>query len=71
MSDFILHQYPTSPFSEKIRLMLGYAGIDWLSVQVREMPPRPLLEPLAAVHVQGGGHRVPRFGLQHDSASRW
>jgi glutathione S-transferase len=47
MSDFILHQYPMSPFSEKIRLMLGYAGIDWLSVHVREMPPRPLLEPLA------------------------
>ena len=47
MSDFILHHYAMSPFSEKIRLMLGYAGIDWLSVRVREMPPRPLLEPLA------------------------
>ncbi|MCK5873540.1 MAG: glutathione S-transferase family protein [Alcanivoracaceae bacterium] len=47
MSDFILHHYSMSPFSEKIRLMLGYAGIDWLSVRVREMPPRPLLEPLA------------------------
>lgn len=54
MSDFILHQYPMSPFSEKIRLMLGYAGIDWLSVQVREMPPRPLLEPLA-----GKYRRIP------------
>jgi glutathione S-transferase len=47
MSDFILHHYSMSPFSEKIRLMLGYAGINWLSVRVREMPPRPLLEPLA------------------------
>lgn len=47
MSDFILYHYPMSLFAEKIRLMLGYAGIDWLSVQVREMPPRPLLEPLA------------------------
>lgn len=47
MSEFILHHYAMSPFSEKIRLMLGYAGIDWLSVRVREMPPRPLLEPLA------------------------
>lgn len=32
MSDFISHHYSMSPFSEKIRLMLGYAGIDWLSV---------------------------------------
>lgn len=47
MSDFILHHYAMSPFSEKIRLMLGYAGIDWLSVRVREMPPRRPLEPLA------------------------
>lgn len=47
MSDFILHHYAMSPFSEKVRLMLGYAGIDWLSVRVREMPPRLLLEPLA------------------------
>ena len=47
MSDFILHHYAMSPFSEKVRLMLGYAGIDWLSVRVREMPPRTLLEPLA------------------------
>lgn len=47
MSDFILHHYAMSPFSEKIRLMLGYAGIDWISVRVREMPPRRLLEPLA------------------------
>lgn len=47
MSDFILHHYAMSPFSEKIRLMLGYAGIDWLSVRVREMPRRRLLEPLA------------------------
>ncbi|MFN3714116.1 MAG: glutathione S-transferase family protein [Alcanivoracaceae bacterium] len=47
MSDFILHNYAMSPFAEKIRLMLGYTGIDWLSVAVREMPPRRPLEPLA------------------------
>jgi glutathione S-transferase len=47
MSEFILHHYAMSPFSEKVRLMLAYAEIDWVSVRVREMPPRPLLEPLA------------------------
>lgn len=47
MADLILHQYELSPFSEKIRSMLGYAGLTWQSVDVPEMPPRPDLEPLA------------------------
>lgn len=50
----ILYHYPLSPFSEKMRAMLGYAGIPWRSVQVREMPPRPLLQRLA-----GGYRKVP------------
>ncbi|WP_148864016.1 glutathione S-transferase family protein [Marinobacter fonticola] len=47
MSELILHQYAMSPFSEKIRTMLGYTGQSWKAVTVREMPPRPDLEPLA------------------------
>ena len=47
MSELILHQYAMSPFSEKIRVMLGYTGQSWKAVTVREMPPRPGLEPLA------------------------
>lgn len=54
MSDIILYHYPLSPFSEKVRLMLGYAGLEWQSVRVREMPPRPGLEALA-----GGYRKVP------------
>lgn len=54
MSDLILHHYPLSPFSEKIRAMLGYAGLPWQSVLTREMPPRPQLAALA-----GGYRRVP------------
>lgn len=50
----ILYHYPLSPFSEKMRAMLGYAGIPWRSVQVREMPPRPLLQRLA-----GGYRKIP------------
>ncbi|BES72805.1 glutathione S-transferase family protein [Marinobacter nanhaiticus D15-8W] len=47
MSELILHQYAMSPFSEKIRAMLGYTGQSWRAVTVREMPPRPNLVPLA------------------------
>ena len=54
MSELILHHYPMSPFSEKIRAMLGYAGLNWQSVSVREMPPRPKLEALT-----GGYRKIP------------
>ena len=54
MSALILHHYSMSPFSQKIRSMLGYAGLDWESVVIREMPPRPHLEKLA-----GGYRKVP------------
>ncbi|MEX2327315.1 MAG: glutathione S-transferase N-terminal domain-containing protein, partial [Pseudomonadales bacterium] len=32
MPDIILHHYPESPFSEKIRLLLGYKGVAYNSV---------------------------------------
>lgn len=54
MSDLILHHYPMSPFSEKIRAMLGYTQLDWQSVITREMPPRPQLAILA-----GGYRKIP------------
>lgn len=54
MTDLILHHYPMSPFSQKMRSMLGHAGLPWRSVIVREMPPRPHLAALA-----GGYRKVP------------
>lgn len=54
MSDIILHHYDLSPFSEKIRLALGYKGLDWKSVVVEAVPPRPALDALT-----GGYRRVP------------
>jgi len=54
MSDMILYHYATSPYCEKVRAMLGYTGMRWASVTVREMPPRPVLHRLA-----GGYRRVP------------
>ena len=54
MTTLILHHYPMSPFSEKIRAMLGYADLSWQSCITGEMPPRPLLARLA-----GGYRKIP------------
>ncbi|MFM5908600.1 MAG: glutathione S-transferase N-terminal domain-containing protein, partial [Novosphingobium sp.] len=32
VADIILHQYDTSPFSEKVRLCLGIKGLAWKAV---------------------------------------
>ena len=50
----ILHHYGMSPFSEKIRIMLAYSGLDWRSAISPAMPPRPIVDPLA-----GGYRRIP------------
>ena len=54
MTTLILHHYPMSPFSEKIRAMLGYADLSWQSCITGDMPPRPLLARLA-----GGYRKIP------------
>lgn len=54
MSNLILHHYPMSPFSEKIRAMLGYSQLAWQSALTREMPARPTVAALA-----GGYRRIP------------
>jgi glutathione S-transferase len=40
----ILYHYLASPYSEKLRLALGMAGIQWGSVIVPAQPPRPFLD---------------------------
>lgn len=50
----IFHHKDVSPYSEKIRLMLGYTGISWSSVQAPLTPPRPSIDPLV-----GGYRRIP------------
>ena len=54
MSPLILHHYALSPYSQKIRSMLGYSGLAWQSALTKEMPPRPILATLA-----GGYRRIP------------
>src|SRR5580765_2704788 len=54
MSAWILHHYRLSPYAEKARLMLGYKGANWRSVEVSPLPPRPGLQA-----VLGGFRRIP------------
>ncbi len=54
MSDLILHHYAGSPFSEKVRLVLGYKGLAWQSVNVPVMMPKP-----DVVALTGGYRRTP------------
>lgn len=54
MPGIILHHYDTSPFSEKVRLMLGLKGLAWDSVLAPVIMPKPDLTPLT-----GGYRRIP------------
>lgn len=54
MPALILYHYEMSPFSEKIRRMLGYGNLEWRSVLIPEIPPRPVLEKLV-----GGYRKIP------------
>jgi len=55
MSDLILHHYPSSPFSEKVRLVLGYKNLAWKSVVVPRILPKPDVLALT------GGYRKTPF----------
>ena len=46
MSDIILHHYPQSPVSEKVRVVLGLKDLDWRSVTIPRLPPKPDLMPM-------------------------
>ena len=50
----ILHHYPASPFSEKMRLILGFKQLAWRSVHIPPIQPKPDLQALT-----GGYRRTP------------
>ncbi len=54
MAEIILHHYPMSPYSEKIRLAFGLKKLAWRSVQISPVTPRPELTPMT-----GGYRRTP------------
>lgn len=55
MAELILHHYPTSPFSEKIRLVLGHKQLAWKSVIIPAILPKPDVLALT------GGYRKTPF----------
>lgn len=61
MTDLILHHYATSPFSEKVRLILGYKDQPWKSVTVPSILPKPDVMPLT-----GGYRRTPFLQIGAD-----
>ena len=55
MTELILHHYPISPFSEKIRLILGHKKLAWKSVIIPPIMPKPDVLALT------GGYRKTPF----------
>ena len=67
MTDLILHHYEASPYSEKIRTLMGFKGLLWSSVIVPPIAPKADLLALT-----GGYRRGPVLpigaGIYCDSA---
>ena len=61
MPQLILHQYPTSPFAEKVRLIFGIKGLPWSSVMIPTIMPKPDLTALT-----GGYRKTPVLQIGAD-----
>ena len=61
MSGIILHHYPTSPFSEKVRLVLGYKQLAWRSVIIPAVMPKP-----DVLALTGGYRKTPFLQIGSD-----
>jgi glutathione S-transferase len=61
MTDFILHHYPTSPFSEKIRLIFGAKKLAWKSVTIPVVMPKP-----DVIALTGGYRKTPFMQIGAD-----
>lgn len=56
-----VHHYGSSPFAEKLRAMLGYKGLPWVSVTQPSVMPKPDL-----VALTGGYRRIPVLQIGAD-----
>jgi glutathione S-transferase len=59
--EIIFHNFATSPFSEKVRLVFGMKKLPWRSVEIPSMLPKPLLAPLT-----GGYRKTPVMQIGAD-----
>lgn len=57
----ILHEYPASPYSEKVRLALRLKNLSWSRVEISQIMPRPDLIPMT-----GGYRRTPVMQIGAD-----
>jgi glutathione S-transferase len=57
----ILHHYPNSPFAEKIRTLLGFKKLDWTSVLIPSIMPKP-----DVIALTGGYRKTPILQLGAD-----
>jgi glutathione S-transferase len=61
MSEIIFHHYPSSPFSEKVRVAFGIKNLAWRSVEQPVIMPKPDLIPLT-----GGYRKIPVMQIGAD-----
>ena len=61
MPELILHHYAISPFAEKMRLVLGFKGVAWRSVDIPAVMPKP-----DVVALTGGYRRTPFMQIGAD-----
>ena len=61
MAEIILHHFDSSPFAEKVRLALGLKGLDWHSVEIPMVMPKPALTALT-----GGYRKTPVMQIGAD-----
>ncbi|HVW67979.1 MAG TPA: glutathione S-transferase family protein [Steroidobacteraceae bacterium] len=61
MGELILHHFDWSPFAEKVRVVLGLKGLEWDSVQIPMILPKPDLMPLT-----GGYRKTPVLQIGAD-----
>jgi glutathione S-transferase len=59
--EIIFHHYPTSPFSEKVRVVFGMKALKWRSVEIPNIMPKPDLMPLT-----GGYRKTPVMQIGAD-----
>lgn len=57
----ILHQYDVSPFSEKVRVVLGIKGLEWYACDEPVIMPKPEL-----VALTGGYRKIPVMQIGAD-----
>jgi glutathione S-transferase len=61
LNQLVLHHYPNSPFSEKIRLILGFKALHWTSVHIPAVMPKP-----DVVALTGGYRKTPILQMGAD-----